>query len=162
MLHHSRLSVSVSITAGRLNHNTMKNTANQFKLRRKIVLYPQDISGPNKQVRVVCKDLLVFNSSSRVFPSVSRRLLGLRTKRLHESLRPASETKTCFIISSQSSRRPSSWFPRNLSVGRQIKAGANSPDEDGLANLLMASPSCGPLDKPRQPALFRTALRKPQ
>lgn len=34
----------------------------------------------------------------------------------------------------------------------EIKTQANGPDEDGLANLLMASPSCGPLDKQQQAA----------
>lgn len=41
-------------------------------------------------------------------------------------------------------------------VIREIKAWTNSPDEDGLANLLMASSSCGPLDKQQQPPLFKT------
>lgn len=45
-------------------------------------------------------------------------------------------------------------------VSRGISS-ANSPDEDGLANLLMASSSCGPLDKQQQPPLSNPALCKP-
>lgn len=95
-----------------------------------------------------------FNEASASQPPTLQRvtIICIHTPTAHHSSAGAINTVTPADLYLHSACHL--MFLTNV-VSGGIKARTNSPDEVGLANLLMASSSWGPLDKQQCPPLFK-------